>query len=132
MLKSLPHYPLDKVEINPLVWTEPFCVAVFGLNEITGLTDSHVALLRTEFLIIFLRFRSSGGGGNLNVSQIFFLILFLRFGGGGGGRCGGDLNNSQNAAIRPIFLFFREIVEVENQFRTFLKDFENNMESSLF
>jgi len=59
---------------------EPFSVAVIGLNEITGLTVSHTALLRTEFLIIFLRFGSVGGGG-----------------------CG-DLNISPNAAIPPDLL----------------------------
>ena len=61
----------------PTYRAEPFRVAVLGLNEITGLTVSHTALLRTEFLIIFLRFGSGGGGG-----------------------CGGgDLNISPNTAI---------------------------------
>jgi len=58
----------------PTYRAEPFRVAVLGLNEITGLTVSH---LRIEFLIIFLRFGSGGGGG-----------------------CGGgDLNISPNTAI---------------------------------
>jgi len=38
----------------PTYRAEPFRVAVLGLNEITSLTVSHTALLRTtEFLIIF-------------------------------------------------------------------------------
>jgi len=80
------------------LWAEPFRVAVLGLNEITGLTVSHTALLSTEFLISFSRFGSGGGGG----------------GGGEGhsgcGGVGGDLNISPNTAIPPSHLVIMNTV----------------------
>ena len=54
MFKSPPPPPL--LPLPPPVWSsyiyqaKPFRVAALGLNEITNLTVSHVALLRTEFL----------------------------------------------------------------------------------
>jgi len=59
----------------PTYRAEPFRVAVLGLNEITGLTVSHLARLRTEFLVIFLQLGGSsgcgcgGGGGDLKILQ---------------------------------------------------------------
>jgi len=78
--KSLPHShhtPLVQIRNDHAVKaellnigrnTQPFRVAVLGLNKVTGLTVSHAARLWTEFLIIFLRFGCGGGGGDLNIS----------------------------------------------------------------
>jgi len=65
-----PHPPRPDYNLYscPTYPARPFCIAILGLNEITGLTVSHAALLRTEFLIFFLWFGGGSDCGNSNIS----------------------------------------------------------------